>query len=563
MQPGQDEAVAAQTLAGGKEGQVQRGPGEGAPLPAVPARSSPVTGRESHDAAPAGQAGTAGTGGQPGLPKPAIPISAATAGEPRVTPLAAAAQPVPSGVRSPFQPVPAEAVAAAPRAAPSVPVQQEALPSAPPRQGGSPAGLAEATPAAADTPASARPPGGLAQDVAAPPALASLLIPAEPGVGAAAFRRGDVAVVVLDSPAVVDEARLRRVTGLAGATLRPAVGVLVLEVPGPPAALSLVREARGWRLSAAEPSGAAIEAVPSGDGTLFRQSQPGRAVTIADPATGGVLLVGTSSPAVGPASRLPARRGAPDAAALPAWAGMAVEPFADAVELRAVADGFILGDGSRTASAVSAPAQPGAAVALPGAAALTRRFDLPDQPVPALMQRLRAAMAGAAAAPPRARTPGRIAVAQAMLALGMAAEAQSVLALALADDPAAAGNPDVAGLSAIAALLTGRMEATAGLDAPALDGTDEAALWRGVRDAVRGQDTPAVRGLPALMPLALSYPAPLRDRVLPVVAETAVLAGGAGPDTLPDTLLNLPRLGFARALQLERRGAGGCGAGGL
>lgn len=171
-------------------------------------------------------------------------------------------------------------------------------------------------------------------------------------------------------------------------------------------------------------------------------------------------------------------------------------------------------------------------------------------PVPALVQRLHAAVAGAAEAAPRARTPGRLTVAQAMLALGLAAEAQSVLALVAIDDPGAETNPDVAGLSAIAALLAGRMDATGGLDIPALDGTAEIALWRGVRDAILGHGAEAARSLPGLMPLALAYPQPLRDRVLPIVAEVAVLADAPSAAVLPD----LPGLGLARAMQQERHG---------
>ena len=137
-----------------------------------------------------------------------------------------------------------------------------------------------------------------------------------------------------------------------------------------------------------------------------------------------------------------------------------------------------------------------------------------------------------------------------MLALGMAAEAQGVLSLAAGDDPAAASNPDVVGLSAIAALLAGRMDDTGGLASPSLDGRDDVVLWRGVRDAVLGHAAGPTSTLPPLLPLAAGYPVPLRDRVLPVVAETAVLAGHPAAATLPD----MPRLGFARALQLERGG---------
>jgi len=269
---------------------------------------------------------------------------------------------------------------------------------------------------------------------------------------------------------------------------------------------------------------------------MFKLLQPGRVVAVTDPATGGALLVGTVNPAAGPAAGLPAGVTAPGAAILPTWAGVAVEPFSDDVALRAVPGGFLLA------------AAGASAVAAAPAVALTRRFDFPDQPVPALMERLRSATAAAASAAPRARTPGRLAAAQAMLALGLAAEAQSVLLLVATDDPAPP--PDVAGLAAIAGLLAGRVDAAGGLDAAALDGSDEVALWRGVRDAMLGRTEQAARVLPGLMPLALAYPAPLRDRVLPIVAETAVLADHPGAASLPD----LPCLGFARAMQSERRG---------
>jgi len=400
----------------------------------------------------------------------------------------------------------------------------------------------------AGTPDGAAAPGPPPGPVPAPPASAipaSMLIPADAGIGAAALRRGNTVLIVFDGPVEVDGSRLRRLTGFAGAAVQAGLAATVLQVPLPSGAVGLTREARGWRIGPAQAAGPAtgdaLPAVPvavaqAGADVMFKLPQSGRVVAVTDPAAGGALLVGTVNPATGPAAGLPAGVTAPGAAILPTWAGVAVEPFSDDVVLRAVPGGFLLA------------AAGASAVAAAPAVALTRRFDFPDQPVPALVARLRAATAAAATAPPRARTPGRVAAAQAMLALGLAAEAQSVLSLVATDDPAPP--PDVAGLSAIAGLLAGRVDAGGGLDAAALDGSDEVALWRGVRDAILGRTEQAARVLPGLMPLALAYPAPLRDRVLPIVAETAVLADHPGAATLPD----LPRLGFARALQLERRG---------
>ena len=407
----------------------------------------------------------------------------------------------------------------------------EPAPPAPPQQGALPD--AAATPAAAGSPVTA---------AGAPGTLESMIIPFEAGVGAAAFRRGNLALIVFDGVTAIDESRLHRVRGFADAGAHALAASTVVQVPLASGAVSLTREAKGWRISQADPTGKAVERAPSGPDILFKVGQPGRVVSVADPGTGQILLVGTANPAAGPVAGLATGGSLPGAGVLQTWAGVAVEPFSDDVMLRPAPDGFVL---AASGGAIPAPD----ATPVP-AAALTRRFDFPDLPVPALVRRLHAAVASAAEAAPRARTPGRLTVAQAMLSLGLAAEAQSVLALVAIDDPGAEANPDAAGLSAIAALLAGRMDATGGLDNPALDGTAEIALWRGVRDAILGHGAEAARSLPGLLPLALAYPQPLRDRVLPIVAEVAVLADAPSAAVLPD----LPGLGLARAMRQERHG---------
>ena len=377
---------------------------------------------------------------------------------------------------------------------------------------------------------------------------ASILLPFEPGVGAAAFHRADAGLVVFDQRAPLDLTQLGGGPAFASASVQLGQAATVLTVPlVANQVLALTREPHGWRVTLTNDSGAAAsmgtESRPSG--LLLKLESPGSVVTIIDPPTGLALLVGTVNPSAGggPATA-PARR-APGYNLLPTWLGVAVEPLSDLVELHIAGDGFSL----------TSPGIPTAGDA-PATAAVhfTQRFDLPDLPVPALLQRLKAQVAAAAAAAPRARTADRMAAAQTLLSLGLAAEAQAVLALVATEDPSAAVNPNVTGLLAIAALLAGRSPEAAGLDDPRLDGADDIALWRGVRDAMRDTDPNAGRGLARLLPLANAYPAALRDRLRPLLIEAAVASGQAA--SVASTLADAgdAALDFARAMQLERDG---------
>jgi hypothetical protein len=113
-----------------------------------------------------------------------------------------------------------------------------------------------------------------------------------------------------------------------------------------------------------------------------------------------------------------------------------------------------------------------------------------------------------------------------MVTLGMGIEAQSVLGLAAAGDGRLADNPDVIALQAIAALLAGHADGVDKLDDVRLSGTDEIALWRAVAAATRDEGSPqAAPVFAAELPLLLAYPEPLRDRLLPLAAETMALGG--------------------------------------
>ena len=202
------------------------------------------------------------------------------------------------------------------------------------------------------------------------------------------------------------------------------------------------------------------------------------------------------------------------------------------------------------------PASTAATQALNLAASLTRRFDFPTDTPAGLMRRLQVEVAQAGDAPTLSRAQPRVAAAQTMIALGMAAEAHSLLRLAQEEDPRLVVDSDVQGLSAIAAVLSGRDAEAAGLDDPTLTGTDEVALWRAVRIAERPDDGPeAAPVFASELPLILAYSAPLQSRLLPLAVETMARYGE--PDAADAVLASRPddpRLTFARALRLDDRG---------
>lgn len=420
----------------------------------------------------------------------------------------------------------------------------------PPAEPAQPAVMAEAPRAAPAVPVSQAPPSRITPAVSTPsPARpTSILILFEPGVGAAAFRRADTGLVVFDQRTQLDPEALIAAPSLAGASVQLGQSSTVLAVPLiADQALSLLREPQGWRVAITDNATPVVlvgaEAQPAG--LLLKLDRPGQVVSMADPSTGLALLVGTANPnaGVGPATA-PARR-APGYSLMPTWLGVVVEPLSDLIELHPAAAGFLL---------ISPAVPPNADVPALPSETFTYRFEFPDLPTPALLQRLKAQIAAAATAPPRARTGDRMAVARSLLSLGLATEAQAVLALVATEDPIAATTPDLVGLLGIAALLAGRSPEATGLDDARLDGTDDMTLWRGVRDAMRDTDPDAGRNLARLLPLAGAYPAALRDRLRPLVIEAAVASGQAASVTTLLDKADDASLDFTRALRRERDG---------
>jgi len=447
---------------------------------------------------------------------------------------------------------PAAVPATMPAPPPGAPPGLAAAPSGPAALSAAlPAKVDDVPQAAAQVSASPEPQPPAAPPSAAPPSAAktaSVLIPLEAGVGAAAFRRGDTGLVVFDQRVPLNLAALDGGSGIAAASVKLGQASTVLTIPlAASQNLALAKEPRGWRVTRTDNAAQAstVEAEPNPAGLLLKLANPGQVVTMADPSTGLVLLVGTINSSAGPGQAVAPARRTPGYALPPTWLGVVVEPLSDLIELRPAASGFLLVSPGMPAVA-AAPTRP--------AEAFTRRFNLPDLPVEALTQRLTAQVAAAAVAPPRARSGPRLAVAQSLLSLGLATEAQAVLGLIATEDPIAAADPNLTGLMAIAALLAGRSPEAAGLDDARLDGADDVALWRGVRDAMRETDAEAGRGLARLLPLASAYPAALRDRLRPMIIEAAISTGQA--PSVADALAQSDdhTLDFARALQRKRDG---------
>jgi hypothetical protein len=364
-----------------------------------------------------------------------------------------------------------------------------------------------------------------------PPGVAGrgVTLPFDAGVGAAAFRRGGSAIVVFDERRPIDMAALRADPVFASGTIELLPGATVLRLALPPQAeLRLQRAAAGWTV-ASVPRGTGadtdtlrpIRPEPADGVVHLLADAPGQVVSMPDPDTGGMLLIGTQ---LRPGQAVAVARTAPEFALLPTWQGVAVEPLSDGLTLRVGPPGFVMAVGAGRELALAATAADLKAVA--DAQHFSRRYDFPALPAEGLMWRVQSAVDTAAATPAQGRATARIAVAQAMLAAGMGVEAQSVLTLAAEEDGRAADDPDAIGLSAIAAMLAGRLDQTDGIDDSRLTGSDEIALWRAVCAAMRQPGSPQAAPVFAVeVPLLLSYPAMLRDRLLPLAAETMALGG--------------------------------------
>lgn len=388
---------------------------------------------------------------------------------------------------------------------------------------GASASGAPGTPGAAQS----RPPADLPADAGLaalrPPGTGadSIVLPFGRGTGAAAFARGQTAFLVFDEARPADLAALRDdpLFGAARAAVLPAATVITLRLP-PGREPVLTPAAEGWRVRLAPLAAEGHDgaAVTLRDGVLgIEVPRPGRSLVLPDPDTGGRLLVGT---VLGAGAAPEATHAAPDFTLLPSFLGVVVAAGSDRLALRAGRKGFRLSAEGAGLAAALAEAD---AESMSASGALTRRFALAPLPVAVLRARLRDSLQAAARAPRLARFDARLRAAQDMLALGLAREAAQLTAIAVADDPAREAGSAAPLLRAIAAFLAGEAVPAVPPEQDGAPATDEARFWRAL---LCPPDTPGrAAALAATWRMALAYPAPLRERVLPRLAAALVESG--------------------------------------
>ena len=243
----------------------------------------------------------------------------------------------------------------------------------------------------------------VARKVVLPPDVAgsAFSVPFGAGVGATALRRGEVGLVVFDEKRPIDLAALRDdpVLGSASVQMLPAATIIRVRLPvGREIALSRATpEAWTVSISATPARFHPIQAGGEGGTLLLSADAPGQVVSIVDPESGAILLLGTQRQ---PGQGVAVFRRTPQFGLPPTWQGVAVQPLADSLTLRATKRGFVLAGGD-TKLALAMPVDP--ADILAGATALTRRFDFPLLSSPALLRHMQAQLSDAAMAPKLAR----------------------------------------------------------------------------------------------------------------------------------------------------------------
>lgn len=466
----------------------------------VDARANRAAARQPTRAAEAARRGNAPAG------QPASGASAAPTSSPAADSAAAAATASGSPVTQAPLPSPGPATAA------EMPVPPSAVP------------LARAPSAASSTPNTLVSPPAPAGPQPARVSLVgdAIAIPAPGHVGAALFRRGDLWLLVLDTPLPLDMATLRAEPRFAGIETRTGPEATVLRLPTTALAEPrLRREGEAWLLDSPEvlpPQRSILPEAQHGQSVrlLLRAARPANAVAVLDPETGGTLLVGT---VLDGGEGTPRGLQAPSLDVLPTRLGAAILPRVDTLRLSALPNGFVISPAPGATLALAGEV----AEATSGASLLSRSFDMPAQPLAILRTRKRNAMLDVSAAPPLGRGLPRLAVAEALLALGFGQEAQAMATLAMAEDPRLAEDPRAQSVHGAASLLAGRIGEAGGLLAPGLAETDELALWRGLLAALRGEG--GASAIAAGLPLLLAYPEPLQAKLLPLAAE-ALITGG-------------------------------------
>lgn len=539
-------------------------PPVGTASPAAPARAAGTPPAAAATPPPA----QTGAASPPAAPRPAAAPPATPAARPPPTaPPPREAAPPTSQAATASAPVPSAADVS--RAGPGANVA--ATPPVAPAPSPAPPAVSPAPPAAAPapTPVQAQPIPAARPLVVVPPRRTtpvgllaegraiSLDLGAE--TAAAIFRHGDWVIAVFDRPEALDLSQLQGSAIFRSMETRQTGDATILQMRlAQPGTLRPRREGNTWVMEAFRDAVDANRALTAMTPELdqgpparlvLRAARPGRSVTVLDPETGSPLLVGTLREA-GQAVAIGRRQ--PEFQLLPAMLGVAVLPRGDNIQLRALNDRFILQASGMDSLRLGADAgrEP-----LAEAATLSRIMDLPSASSATLLERLRTASANIASAGPLGRSEARRHAAETLLALGMPQEAQAMATLALQEDPRAGADARLVMVQAAAALVAGREAEARQLENPQLPASDETTLWRGFLAAARGDHAVAGPAIAASLPILMSYPVPLAQRLFPIAMESLAAAGElTAANRLADADPDNPSLNLARGMIAEADG---------
>ncbi len=369
--------------------------------------------------------------------------------------------------------------------------------------------------------------------------------------GAAAFRRGDQAVLVFDTAEIPDLGALQSTPVFADATLVSLQGAQIITLPLPAReGLDLIPVSGGWQLTemvAPPPGPAPAESQATAIQLPMRAAN--RTVTISDPLTGSNLLVGTVTQA-GAAANF--ATSGPGFAILPSWLGTAVLPQADNLSLNITPAGFELS--SAAPGGLRLGVLPAASASVVQQAAFGQGLNLPSGATAALRDRMLSDLHEAATLPALGRLTAQIALAADMIALGLGPEAKGVLDTAVFENPAAQDNSRIAEMRAVAGVLA-RKYKPADFTAPGIIPGNELAFWKAAGEMEHGHTAQSAPILAANLAMFEAYPAALRNCINAQLAETLV---DAGQLQAAQQLLNAdpanPALDLARAKLLEQQG---------
>ncbi|MBL8697286.1 MAG: hypothetical protein JNK67_02870 [Alphaproteobacteria bacterium] len=363
-----------------------------------------------------------------------------------------------------------------------------------------------------------------------------LRIPVRETTGVAAFMRGNVAWIVLDSRLALDLAKLvaaRNEIGIADTMIveAPVTATVLRVAPPGRGGIGVLRENGAWVFELGprapvplRPIDAVVRGNPDGTGGRLVVDLPGGRPTlrVKDPELKDELQI-VPTTTHGAAVTTPRAHG--EFRVLPAAQGFVVVPLSDRVvtrfagEIVEVVGGvdLVVTEGLATASGTEAPRRQ----QLLDAAAWAKI----SRPIDAEKQALHRAVAMAV---PQSRGNQRLALSQFLFAHGYYHEALGQLRILDTEAPKTAGLPATRLLHAAAAMLADDLEdAERTIAHASLAQNNEAALWRGLLMLKQGDAKGGLEHVRRGMEFAERYPTPMGPRVAIAIAETHILAGQA------------------------------------